>query len=66
MPPESLPCVTPGSLIDGMMSSLSSLGQPVGPSLLHVSCRMIMSEFFISELKSVFLLLRPKVDDLRP
>lgn len=39
----------------------------MGPSpLLHVSCRMMMSEFLISEIKSVFLLLSPKTDDLNP
>ncbi len=46
IPPESLPCVTPLSLVDGKMISLNPIGQPVDKSLtFHVSCSIIMSEF---------------------
>ena len=39
----------------------------MGPSpLYHVSCRMTMSVFPISLMKSRFLLFRPKADYLRP
>ena len=39
----------------------------MGPSpSYHVSCRMTMSVFPISLMKSGFLLFRPKADDLRP
>ena len=59
IPPESLTCFTPGSLVDG---TTSSVGQS---PLYHVSCRMTMSVFPIS-LKSGILIFRPKAGDLRP
>lgn len=46
IPPESLPCVTDGSLTDGSKISLYPKGQPVTMSALHqVSCRMMISMF---------------------
>ncbi len=48
LPHESLPCVTPLSLVDGKIIYLNPVWQPVDKSLtFHVSCSIIMlnSEF---------------------
>ncbi len=43
IPPESLPFVTPLSLVDGKIISLNPIGQPVDKSLtFHVSCSIIV------------------------
>ncbi len=65
IPPESLPCVTPLSLVDGKIIYLNPIGQPVDKSLtFHVSYSIIISEFRISLLKSECWLLTPKMEDL--